>query len=97
VEIPYIRDLLGDSPLHLCVKANNFQATAAFLEAIKDDPLDTHSRVIVDLFPIFIDRKIPAFNSYLQSRELQTQYLKRINRGNLKDYSLCERAVANAE
>ena len=24
VEVPYIRDVFGDSPLHLCVKAKNF-------------------------------------------------------------------------
>lgn len=97
IEVPYIRDFFGDSPLHLCVKANNFQATAAILEAIKDDPLDTHSRVIVDLFPVFIDRKIAAFNTYLLSRQFQTKALQRIKRGDLVDYSLCERAVTNAE
>lgn len=97
VEVPYIRDYFGDSPLHLCVKANNFQATAAILEAIKDDPLDMHGRIIVDLFHVFIDRKIAAFNSYLLSRQFQTTALQRIKRGNLVDYSLCERAVTNAE
>jgi hypothetical protein len=37
LEIPFIRDFKGKSPLHICYESEAYQSFTAFLEVIKDD------------------------------------------------------------
>ena len=48
---------------------------------LKDDPMDLHSRAIIELYSQFLDKDIPIFGSYLESRLFQTKAHKRIKRG----------------
>ena len=46
--------------------------------------MDHHSRAINDLLPIFIEKDLPAFPNYMNSRLVQTDQLREIEKGCLK-------------
>lgn len=85
LEIPFIRDFKGKSPLHICYEAEAYQSFTAFLEVIKYDEFDLHARAICDLYPLALKQEIPGFDEYLSCRMLQTKALKKIKRGVLVD------------
>lgn len=51
---------------------------------IKDDPIDNHSRAIVDILYQLVETELPGLKDYLKARMFQTQQLKTLNRGILK-------------
>ncbi len=59
------------------------QAVNTFLTHIKDTPIDNHARAIIDILPQILEEELPAFKSYLSARLLQTNALKKIEKGNL--------------
>jgi hypothetical protein len=83
-QIPFIKNFMGLSPMHKCLKEENFQSMNQMLLLIKDDPIDNHSRAIVDILHSCVEAELPALREYLKSRMIQTQQLKTINRGVLK-------------
>jgi hypothetical protein len=60
------------------------QAVNTFLNYIKDDPIDNHARSIIDILPKILEEELPAFKSYLSARLLQTEALKKIEKGNMQ-------------
>lgn len=63
---------------------------------LKDDPMDLHSRAIIELYSKFLDKDIPIFGSYLASRLFQTKAHKRIKRGVPITYYLASNPVTIA-
>jgi hypothetical protein len=47
--------------------------------------VDHHSREIKHLFPLFINSLLPNLNAYLQSRVIQTSYLKTIDKSGINE------------
>jgi ankyrin repeat protein len=70
--IPVLPNLKGETALHTCVKNNDFKTLDTMLKYLRLYGIDHHSRSIKDLIPIFIEKQLPEFLSYLDSRMLQT-------------------------
>jgi hypothetical protein len=58
--------------MHKCFNEENYQAINQMLILIKDDPIDNHSRAIVDLLPRLVEAELPALRDYLKARMIQT-------------------------
>ena len=54
--------------MHLCKKVSDIKAVNNILKYLSSYELDHHSKAIVDLFPFFIDKKLPSVLGYLDSR-----------------------------
>lgn len=74
--IPFLPNLEGDTPLHKYISRNDYKSIDFILKYLKQYPLDHHSRGIKNLYPVFIEKKLPQFIEYVDSRLLQTQQLK---------------------
>jgi len=69
-EIPFIRNFDMQSPIHLSINENNYKAADVFLTYLADTPLDSHSRVIVNIIPKIISNNLPSFGTYMEKRML---------------------------
>lgn len=67
-EVPFLQDFYGDSPLHLCIKGNNYKSADILLGNLQNLALDSHSRAIYDLLPKFVENGLPSFGPYLDAR-----------------------------
>ena len=70
LEIPFIQNFKGRSPLHLCVDDKNYKSAERFLQKLAETPLDSHSRAIVDILPKLVEAGIPSFGTYLDKRQM---------------------------
>ncbi|CDW72997.1 UNKNOWN [Stylonychia lemnae] len=83
--MPFISNLDGESPIHLCIKKQAFKNIDIMLNCLSLYPIDHHSRTIKDLYPDFLELKLHNFLDYIDSRIQQTQQLEQINKGALKE------------
>eukprot|EP00347_Sterkiella_histriomuscorum_P022786 403337167 len=83
--VPFIPNVLGDTPLHRCIHKSDFKSIDIILKYLKNYHLDHHSRGIEDLFPVFIQQDLPGFLEYVDSRILETEQSVKISRGCLKE------------
>lgn len=70
IEIPFIQNFKGKSPLHLCVEDLNYKSAEIFLQKLAETPLDSHARAIVDVLPKLVEAGIPSFGTYMDNRIL---------------------------
>jgi ankyrin repeat protein len=49
--IPFIKNMDGESPLHLAFNVRNLKAVEIFLDKIKNEPLDSHGRAVIEVLP----------------------------------------------
>lgn len=54
--------------MHKCLNEENYQAINQMLLLIKDDPIDNHSRAIVDILHMLVEAELPALREYLKAR-----------------------------
>ena len=66
--IPFIQNLDHKSPMHICREQQDIRTMDTMLTYLAGYPIDHHSRAIVDLIPFIIDKQLPSFLSYLDSR-----------------------------
>ncbi|CDW71666.1 wd-40 repeat protein [Stylonychia lemnae] len=85
--MPFISNLEGLSPIHICIQKQALRSIDALLKCLSLYPIDHHSRAIKDLYPKFIELNLASSLDYFDSRIKQTQQLEQIARGTLKpDY-----------
>lgn len=82
-EVPFIKNLKGESPLHLCLKKKEFKTADLLLQKLADAPLDHHGRVIIDVLHEAISQGLESVGDYIDKRFIQTEQIKQIRRGNL--------------
>lgn len=80
-----IPNFLEQTVIHQCVKDGNLKTVDMMLKFLKNYPIDHHSRSIQELFPFFIEQSLPEFINYIDQRFLQTNQLKNISKGCLKE------------
>ena len=51
---------------------------------MKEYGIDHHSRAIVSILHLFVEKELPSFPDYLSSRLIQTEKIKKITKGKLK-------------
>ena len=69
--IPFISNMYGDTPLHLCIDGENAEIRVAdfFLSKLLPDmPLDHHGRAVSNIIHICIEKEVPSLAKYLDSR-----------------------------
>ncbi len=71
-EIPFIKNFNGDTPIHLCIKNENYKSADVILSKLCNTDIDSHSRQIVDCLPGMIKADIPSLKLYFDSRLIQT-------------------------
>jgi ankyrin repeat protein len=95
--VPFIRNYDRKSPLHLCVENGNFKSADTFLENLKNEGIDNHSRAIYDALPACIEADIPAVGPYLDARFVQTSQIEEVKRGSLNLKNEMIYAVTDSE
>ncbi|CDW79381.1 UNKNOWN [Stylonychia lemnae] len=83
--MPFISNLDGESPIHICLKKQAFKSIDILLNCLSLYPTDHHSRTIKDLYPNLIEQQPKNFLNYLDSRIQQTRQLEQFNKGALKE------------
>lgn len=58
-----------------------------FLNYLSGYGIDHHTRAIIDIIPSVIEKQLPSLLPYLDSRLQQTERLKKITKGSLKEKS----------
>lgn len=86
--MPFIKDMSEKTRLHYCVDDNgkDLKTAGYLIDYLASATLDHHSREIIDVIPILITEKIPSMKNYFQKRQVSNEYLKDINRGQIKDF-----------
>ena len=86
-EIPFLQNLDEKTALHICKEQQDIRSMDMILTYLAGYGLDHHSRAIVDIIPFMIQKQLPSLMPYLKSRMKQTERLKKIKKGCLKDHS----------
>lgn len=68
IHIPFLQNIEGKSPIHLCVEGTEYRYINVLLEYLSGYDIDHHSRAIVDALPVMIEHSLPNFVPYLESR-----------------------------
>ena len=71
--------------MHLCKEQQDIRTMNTMLTYLGGYGIDHHTRSMIDLMPFLIEKNIPCLLQYLNSRLLQTEYLKTITKGVLKE------------
>jgi hypothetical protein len=75
----------GKSVFHLCEEKEEYRYINVLLEYLSGYEIDHHSRAIVETLPTCISHALPNFIPYLESRIKQTDQIKEITKGMLKE------------
>eukprot|EP00347_Sterkiella_histriomuscorum_P016371 403353446 len=94
--IPFLKSFNGESPLHMCKVAKNEQAADIFLQLLKYDEVDNHSRAICGLIPYMIQMELPSLDDYFKSRIMRTEILDTFKKGSLNHRKGIDYAVGSA-
>jgi len=81
MEIPFLQNVDGISPMDLCLKHGQFTTADLMLKYLKHYPFDHHSRALESALPHLVEKEVPAFLPYLESRVMDTALTKKLNRG----------------
>ncbi|CDW71887.1 wd-40 repeat protein [Stylonychia lemnae] len=95
IHVPFLQNLNGESPLHICKKQQDIRTMDTMLTYLAGYGIDHHSRALIELMPIIIEKQLPSLLPYLDSRLVQTRRLEKITKGCLKKNSLgiCESKI----
>ena len=85
--MPFIKDIKGMTPLHYCINNSDYKTADLFIKYLANAPLDHHSRDIKDILPKLVLKGLPSLLVYFDKRMIQTDQIKCINRGSIKNYS----------
>ena len=50
-DIPFLQNFEGETPIHLCIKNENFKSADIILSKLCNEGIDSHSRSISDILP----------------------------------------------
>ena len=92
-EMPFTEDYSTDTPLHKAVKSANWRIVERLLTELSNSSINHHSIFVEDLFPKMIEEGISSFDEYLTARWKETEWTKRIDRGNVEVIDECSFAV----
>lgn len=70
--VPILPNFKGETPLHICDKNSDYQTMNLLLNHLARYNIDHHSRMIKDLYPVFISKQLPSFIPYLETRFIVT-------------------------
>jgi hypothetical protein len=76
-------DFEGESPFHKALKKYDYKSINLMLRYLAGYDLDHHSRAIKNLIPMFIEKELPEFLPYLDTRMRQNQQVADIQKGQL--------------
>eukprot|EP00347_Sterkiella_histriomuscorum_P021861 403332513 len=82
-EMPFIADLHNKTPLHLCIDNQDYKTADFLINYLANAPIDHHGKAIKDILHKLIIQDLPSMISYLDQRRIQTDAIKKINRGHI--------------
>ena len=82
--VPFLPNIKNETPIHKCIEKQDYKSIDTILKYLKFYPTDHHSRGIKDLYSEMIDKDLPEFHLYLESRFRETNQTKEIVKGCLK-------------
>lgn len=68
IHVPFLKNLYGKSPIHLCSDNKEYRYINVMLEYLAAYDIDHHSRAIVETLPVMVAHGLPNFVPYLESR-----------------------------
>jgi hypothetical protein len=93
LHLPFVQDLEEEkkeskTPMDILMEKADIRGVDKMLYNLTPYGVDHHSREIKHLFPFFINSLLPNLNAYLQSRVIQTSYLKTIDKSGINEDGL---------
>ena len=66
--VPFLPNIKSDTPIHKCVDKQDYKSIDTILKYLKFYPTDHHSRGIRNKYCDMIEKELPEFLTYLDSR-----------------------------
>lgn len=88
IHVPFLQNLEHLSPMHIAESYQDIRVMDTMLNYLSGYGIDHHSRAIIQLIPLIIEKQLPSMLEYLDSRMVQTKKLEKITKGCLKPKSL---------
>jgi hypothetical protein len=88
LHLPFVQNFEGVTPMDIFKAKADILDMDKMLYNLTPYGVDHHSREIKHLFPFFINSLLPSLNAYLQSRVIQTSYLKTIDKSGINEEGL---------
>jgi hypothetical protein len=85
LHLPFVQNFEGITPMDILKSKADIRGLDKMLYNLTPYGVDHHSREIKHLFPLFINSLLPNLNAYLQSRVIQTSYLKTIDKSGINE------------
>jgi len=87
MEIPFLQNVDGISPMDLCLKHGQYTTADLILKYLKHYPFDHHSRALESALPHLVEKEVPEFLPYIESRVRESSLTKKLNRGLINEDS----------
>ena len=71
MDIPFIQDLKGRTPLHVLQEKQDGKNMELILAELANYGFDHHARYIFDMWPDIIIADLPSFNDYMATRIIE--------------------------
>jgi hypothetical protein len=86
IHVPYLPNFKGETVIQKCLDNLDYKSIDKIVECLSLYPIGHHSKAIKHHIPMFIKEQLPSFLSvYLDSRFQQTEQIKKITKGALKE------------
>lgn len=82
--VPFLPNFQGHTPFHFCIHRQDYKTIDIIFKYLKYYPADHHSRSIRDLYGEMIDKQVPEFMAYLESRFIENPLTKKFSKGTIK-------------
>lgn len=82
--VPILPNFKGETALHICEKGSDYQTMNMLLNNLSLYGIDHHSRMIKDLYPVFISKQLPSFIPYLETRFISSTQSALFTKANIK-------------
>jgi hypothetical protein len=66
--VPFLPNLKGETPIHKCIEKLDYKSIDTILKYLKFYPTDHHSRGLRNIYGDLIEKELPEFLPYLDSR-----------------------------
>ena len=83
--VPLLPNLKKLTAIHMCIKKEDYKSIDTILKYLKFYEIDHHSRAIKSTYGEMIQKELPEFIPYLESRLFQTEQVKQVTKGALRE------------
>ena len=82
--VPFLKDFDNKSPMDMLLKNRDYRSMNMMLDFLSCYGIDHHSRAMVEVFSVLIEKELPNLANYIDSRLTQTIHLTHLKKGMIR-------------